>query len=124
MWCLRLKTKVLPQRRTFFRACESGLWLFERKKVFFCECQRKKVFFRRIQRKKVKKVLPQVKGEPTLTHGRTLSSADSRGRTCGTFFRRLPLLLAEEPAEPSSSDHVLLYIDFFFLKIMSEPPIY
>ena len=128
VWCLRLKTKVLPRRRTFFRACESGLLVFERKKVFFCG----------IQQKKVKKVLPRdpakegSAGSSAGSSGRTFSSADaraflrknlrnllpqatspSRGRTCGAFFCRLPVLLAEEPAEPSSADHVLLYIGFF-----------
>ena len=31
---------------------------------------------------------------------------ESRGRTCGTFFRRLHVLLVEEPAEPSSARYM------------------
>ncbi|KAH1209957.1 Protein MAIN-LIKE 2 [Glycine max] len=93
MWCLRLKTKVLPWRRTFFRACESGLLVFERKKVFF----------RGIQRKKVLQVLPR---DPAEERCLPQMPAPSRGRTCGTFFRRLPLLLVEEPAEPYSAGYL------------------
>jgi len=57
----------------------------------------RRTFFRGILRKKGEKVLPWVPAEE-----RCLSRmpASSRGRT---FFRRLHVLLAEEPAEPSST---------------------
>ena len=82
VWCLRLKTKVLPRRRTFFCACESGLLVFERKKVFFCGSQRKKVkrFFRGSQRKKVKRFFREIQRKKVLQVLPRMS-APSRGRT-------------------------------------------
>ncbi|KAL5133195.1 Protein MAIN-LIKE 2 [Glycine soja] len=87
MWCLRLKTKVLPRRRTFFCACESGLLVFERKKVFFCGSQRKKVkrFFRDSQRKKVKRFFRGIQRKKVLqimvrTRGLGRALGTDRGR--------------------------------------------
>ncbi|KAG5066529.1 hypothetical protein JHK86_010260 [Glycine max] len=96
---LQVEDEGSSTKRTFFRACESGLWLFERKKVFFRGIKGEKVLLR---------VLAE--------EGEEGSSAGSSGRRFCRFFsgiqrknvvfRGCPRLLAEEPAEPSSASYM------------------
>jgi len=77
-------------------------------------------FFRGIQRKKVLQVLQRDSAEERCL---PWMPAPSCGRACRTFFRKLHVLLTEEPAELLSRT-MFCCILVSFLKIMSEPPIY
>ena len=124
-------------RRTFFCACGRGSWILKRKKEFF----------RGNLWKKAEKVLPRVPAEEG-SEGSSAGSSGrwfrrffrglqwknyvfrgSRGRTCGTFFRRQHFLLAEELVEllpqasfpsrgrtfeTSSAEHVFVIFGYFF----------
>ena len=84
VWWLRLKTKVLPREEPSSAHVEGevGYCSGRRGSSTGSGGRRRRRLFRWIQQKKV----PQ-------------ATFPGRGRTCGTFFRMLPILLAEEHAK-------------------------